>query len=84
MDPTISHIHKRFAFSNVFFTNLFPVDTIFLKSFPNIGALVIDANFELKYSAAWFQANRLTLNVSKTKFMIFSNKNVHFDPKTAN
>ena len=24
---------------------------------------------------------RLTLNVFKTKFMIFSNKNMHFDPK---
>ena len=79
--PTISHIHKRFALSNVFFTNLFADDTSFLKSSPRIKTLVINANFELKKAVAWFQANRLTLNVSKTKFMIFRNKNMHFDPK---
>ena len=68
-----------------FLTNLFADDTSFLKSFPNIENLVIDVNFELKKAAAWFQANRLTLNVSKTKFMIFRNKNMYFDPKrTAN
>ena len=64
-----------------FFTNLFADDTSFLKSSPHIETLVTDANFELKKAAAWFQANRLTLNVSKTKFMIFRNKNMHFDPK---
>ena len=66
--PTISNIYKRFAIINVFFTNLFVFDTGFLKSSPCIKTLVIDANFELKKAAAWFQANRLTLNVSKTKF----------------
>ena len=40
---------------------------------------VYHSYFELKRAAAWFQANRLTLNVSKTKFMIFRNKNMHFD-----
>jgi len=43
--------------------------------------LLIDANFKLKKVTAWFQANRLTLNVSKTKFMIFRSKNMHFDPE---
>ena len=57
-----------------FLTNLFTDDTSFLKLSPNIETLVIDANFELKKAAEWFQANRLTLNVSKTKFMIFKNK----------
>jgi len=64
-----------------FFTNLFADDTSFLKSSPHIETLVIDANFELKKAATWFQANRLTLNVSKTKFMIFRNKNMHFNPE---
>jgi len=64
-----------------FFTNLFVDDTSFLKSSPHIETLVIDANFELKKAAAWFKANRLTLNVFKTKFMIFRNKNMHFDPE---
>jgi len=43
-----------------FFTNLFLDDTSFLKSSPHIETLVINANFELKKAAAWFQANRLT------------------------
>ena len=30
------------------------------------------ANTELKKSAVWFEANKLTLNVKKTKFMVFS------------
>ena len=56
------------SLSTSYFTNLFVDDTGFLKSSPCIETLVIDVNFELKKAAAWFQANRLTLNVSKTKF----------------
>ena len=63
-----------FALSNVFFTYLYADDHSFLKSSSNTKTLVIDANFELKKAAVWFQTNRLTLNVSKTKFTIFRNK----------
>ena len=31
-------------------------------------------SFELDKMSRWFQANKLSLNVSKTNFMIFSNK----------
>ena len=31
-----------------------------------------------------FQANRLSLNVSKTKYIVFRNRNMHFDPKSCN
>ena len=55
-----------------YFFYLFADNTSFLH-------LQIDANFELKKAAAWFQSNHLTLNVSKTKFMIFRNKNMYFD-----
>ena len=49
-----------------FFTSLFADDTSFLKSSPDIASLILefDANTELKKAAKWFQANRLTLNVS--------------------
>ena len=33
------------------------------------------------YIYLWFQANCLTLNVSNSKFKIFRNKNIHFDPE---
>ena len=32
-------------------------------------------SFELDKLSRWFQANKLSLNVSKTNFRIFSNKN---------
>ena len=32
------------------------------------------ANIELQKAAVWFKANKLTLNVKKTKFMLFRNK----------
>ena len=37
-----------------------------------------------KKAAKWFQANRLTLNVSKTKYIVFRNRNLHFDPNSCN
>ena len=33
------------------------------------------ANFELEKATVWFRANKLTLNVKKTKFMMFTDKN---------
>ena len=67
-----------------FFTSLFADDTSFLKSSSDIASLILDANTELKKAAKWFQANRLTLNVSKTKYIVFRNKNMHFDPNSCN
>jgi len=66
-----------------FFTRLFGDDISFLKSSPDIATLILDANTELKKKTAkWFQANRLSLNVSKTKYMVFINRNMHFDPNS--
>ena len=50
----------------------------------NISSLILDANTEQKKASKWFQANRLTLNVSKTKYIVFRNKNMHFDPNSCN
>ena len=36
--------------------------------------LINETNKELENSAIWFQVNRLTLNVSKAKYIIFRNK----------
>ena len=57
-----------------FFTSLFPDDTGFLKSSSNLHQLFSSANVELSKPACWFQANKLTLNVSKTKFILFRKK----------
>jgi len=65
-----------------FFTSLFADDTGFLKSSSNLGSLFSTANQELAKAADWFQANKLTLNVSKTKFIIFRNKSMPFDDQS--
>ena len=58
-----------------FFTLLFADDTTFQLSGQDLNALFDLANLELEKSAAWFQANKLTLNLKKTKFMVFSESN---------
>ena len=47
----------------------------------NLPNLFTQANIELNKAAVWFQVNKLTLNVSKTKYMLFRSKNmkVNFD-----
>ena len=62
----------------LFFTSLFADDTGFLKSFNNLETLFQNANHELSKASYWFQANKLTLNVSKTKYIVFRNKSMVF------
>ena len=61
--------------SNNFLTLLFADDTTFQVSGENLEQLYELANTELEKSSVWFQANKLTLNVKKTKYMIFSDQN---------
>ena len=56
------------------FSLLFADDTTFQISGNDLQTLFQAANCELKRAATWFQANKLTLNVSKTKFILFRKK----------
>ena len=60
--------------SNNFLTLLFADDTTFQVSGTNLEQLFELANAELEKSSVWFQANKLTLNVKKTKYMIFADQ----------
>ena len=62
-------------------TLLFADDTTFQISDTNIKNLFNSANLELEKASSWFRANKLTLNVKKTKFMFFSDKSSQFDLK---
>ena len=53
-------------------TLLFVDDTTFQVSGQDLDQLFELANSELQKSTIWFKANKLTLNVKKTKFMLFS------------
>ena len=64
-----------------FLTILFADDTTFQLSEKNVSVLYEKANQELRKASIWFACNKLTLNISKTKYMIFRPKSVHVDLK---
>ena len=57
-----------------FLTLLFADDTTFQITGQNIETLFEKCNLELEKAATWFKTNKLTLNVKKTKFMLFEGK----------
>ena len=59
-----------------FLTLLFADDTTFQISGVDIDQLFLFANSELEKTSVWFKANKLTLNVKKTKYMLFSDQSL--------
>jgi len=70
--------------SNKFFSILFADDTTFQTSNSNLSEWFNSANIELQKAAAWFSANKLTLNIKKTKYILFRPKNIKVDFKDLN
>ena len=64
------------------YTTLFADDTGFLISSTNIKLLEKQANTELSKAFEWFKANKLTLNVAKTKYIVFRSPKMRFDQNT--
>jgi hypothetical protein len=56
------------------FTLLFADDTAGLKSGSDLNELIREVNCEIKKIAKWFRANKMAVNVGKTKYIIFKNK----------
>jgi hypothetical protein len=54
---------------------LFADDTAGLAAGPELGPLLTFCNNEMQKIANWFRANRMAVNISKTKYMIFKPKN---------
>lgn len=65
-----------------FLTYLFADDTSFIKSSKNLNDLMYECNLELEKAKIWFRANKLTLNISKTKYMIFRNPKAEFNEES--
>ena len=55
---------------------LFADDTTIYCSSNNIQDLYIKANYELESLSEWFRSNKLSLNVSKTNFVIFNHNKI--------
>jgi hypothetical protein len=77
--------------SSKLFTLLFADDTTLQFSSNDLNILYNTVNIELEKAAEWFKANKLTLNISKTKYMLFrqpsqmidfNNYNIKMDDKT--
>jgi hypothetical protein len=50
---------------------MFADDTFCLKSGPVLNTLITDVNNEINKMALWFRANKLAVNINKTKYIIF-------------
>ena len=55
---------------------LFADDTAIVDSDSDINILINRVNCKLQKVANWFRANQLTVNVNKTKYIIFKPKGV--------
>jgi hypothetical protein len=53
---------------------MFADDTARLASNSNLSELITHVNVEIKKIARWFRANKIAVNVSKTKFIIFHSR----------
>ena len=56
---------------------IFADDTTLQCSSPNIYSLYAKVNKNLRLAEEWFDTNRLTLNTSKTKYMLFHTQLTH-------
>ncbi len=65
-------------------TFMFANDTSTLKSMKNLKDLIIFVNDELKKMATWFRSNRMAVNTSKTKYIIFRTKGKQIDDDAVN
>ena len=68
-----------FNVSNVLFNVLYADDTCIYISGSDINALFDVLNIELASLLEWLNANRLTLNVDKTFYMLFHRKRIKID-----
>ena len=59
--------------SDVFSFILFADDSNLFISNSNLTTLVNTVNYELKKVSDWFAVNKLSLNIKKTNYMLFSN-----------
>ena len=55
---------------------MFADDTNIFMSHENINILLVQFNNELKKVNSWLSLNKLSVNISKTQYMIFTNKKI--------
>ena len=81
LGPTLFliYINDIVNVSNLLHIILFADDTNLFLSGKNINELISIVNNELEKISDWFKANQLSLNISKTNFIIFCNSKKKYD-----
>ena len=64
-------------------TSLFADDTSCLAEHSNLNELIAFTNTELHKLANWFKSNKMAVNISKTKYIIFRTKGKKIDTNCA-
>jgi hypothetical protein len=65
-------------------TLMYADDTFTLDSGEDLDTLIRNVNIEINKIAVWFRANKLAVNISKTKYIIFRMKSKKIGPNTPN
>ena len=65
-------------------TTLFADDTVLVQSDNNLGMLLNSVNREMTKVMDWLTANKLPPNISKTKYMLITNKCVSMESFVTN
>jgi len=79
----LCYINDFWTCTNMF-SVLFADDTTGLAKGANLQELISYVNLELQKMANWFRSNKMQLNASKTKYIIFRTKNKYIDPQACN
>jgi hypothetical protein len=74
----LCYINDLYRVTNLF-TFMYADDTFTLDSGENLNELIARVNTEINKIAVWFRANKLAVNISKTKYMIFRMKGKKVD-----
>ena len=76
------YINDLASVSKILTSILFAVDTTLIHCNKNLSEIISTFNKELVEIVNWLNANRLSLNLEKTYFMIFRPKTIKTDPQT--
>jgi hypothetical protein len=58
---------------------MFADDTACADADADLNSLITRANSELRKIALWFRANKMAVNIGKTKFIVFHNRGKNVD-----
>jgi hypothetical protein len=77
----LCYINDLYSVTNLL-TLMYADDTFTLDSGEDLNTLITNVNAEINKIAVWFRANKLAVNISKTKYIIFRMKSKKLGPNT--